>query len=401
MAHHTFLPGVVGLFVFVSKESLMSVTSVTLPSAFAAGVYSPPFNPLQAGNTNVVSGETQVVTANAGALPQLFIPSYAPFFAASVVLYFTPAGSSTPQLLTTGVDFYYAFPFLGASRAIGVAVYGGLILANNQLNGTITLNYSTLGGTWTQSVAVNQAAALRSDLDPYITAWEQVMTYATSFPIVTSAWDKVDTAKMTDVMLAILALGTSISNATATSQTLMANALAHIANRANPHADTTANLYGQTLENVANYLPSTDAQAADSTNTTSYITPAQLRYAIAAALPTATMSTYGTMMFNGATSLPSDATNATKVLTAVTFLSMVSVQTNYLGLLFNKKQNSATFSPFPITFPATWKGTSYANISTLIQAVQNFVGVYPLEYSAAQGKIWFPQAVTPPSLTLS
>ena len=90
-----------------------------------------------------------------------------------------------------------------------------------------------------------------------------------------------------------------------------------------------------------------------------------------------------------------------KALTAQGFLNLVASSNNPLGAAFNKAQVEGTFTPFPFNFPCVWNGNTYASMPALIQGIQNYVGIYPLEYSANQGKIWFPSGTDVPDLTIT
>lgn len=372
----------------------MSVTSVTLPSAFAVGTYSPAFNPAQTGTANQVSGEQQVVAANAGSDPLFLVPAYAPFFATTVSLSYTPAGGGSAQPLTAGIDYFFALPFISASRALAVPVFGGLVLANNQLAGTITLAYTTLGGSWTNTVAFNLGLEGLIGVDLYGTAFEQVANFSSVFPQVIGPWDKTDPTGLPDVMDSIKTLVADIGNAVGAGQTITSQGIVHLFDTNNPHHDTASTIG---LAQVENYPPATDVQAADNTNNTCYVSPAQLRISFAAGLPHAGDNALGVFKLNDA-SQGSDPTDNTKVLTAASFESLVQQPGTGIYTAFNRSQREASFSPYPLTFPVTWKGTSYPNMASLLQGIANFTGVTPLEFSVNQGKIWFPAGTTVPSL---
>jgi hypothetical protein len=373
----------------------MSVTSVTLPSAFAVGTYSPAFNPAQAIPANNVSGEQQVVAPNAGSDVLFVVPSYAPFFANTVVLTYTPSGGSA-QPLTPGVDYFFALPFISASRALSAAVFGAIVMANNQLAGTIGMAYTTLGGVWVTTVAANQALESRIGTDVYVTAFEQVANYSSVFPQVMGPWDKPDPTGMPDVIKSLTALINQMANSVLTEQSASAQGILHLFDEANPHRDNAASVG---LGNVVNYPPATDLQATDSSNNITYISPAQLKLAFAAGLPHANDGQLGVFLLN--LGLPgADAVSPTLVLTAASFASLIQTPGSGIYAGFNRSQQEATFSPYPFTFPATWQGSSYANMTQLLRAVATAAGVSTVEFNATTGKVWFPMGTTLPALAI-
>lgn len=375
----------------------MSVISVTLPSGYQPGQFHPAFDPLETLPANVVPGEKQVIAANFGTDVQFFTPAYAPFFADTVTVQFTDSATQQTRTLVVGIDYYYAFPFIGASRASKKAVYGGIALTNNQVNGVVTITYHTVGGGWESSVAINLAVAQLLAIDPYVTAWEQMVDYAVTFPVVGQPWDRQDLVGIPQVVASILSLRDAVQQQTDAQGTQNAAALAHISNLANPHHDSAAQLG---LDQVKNFPPATNLQAADPTNNTTYISPGQLGIAFSAGIPRASDTVAGLNLLNDGTVANAD-TDLTRALTAAGFLALADAPDNQLGQAFNKAQTEAVFHPYPFSFPATWNSNTYPDMATLLQAIRNFVGVNVAEFSSIQGKMWFPADVVPPVLTIT
>ena len=376
----------------------MSVTNISLPSAYAAGVYTPVFDSNGTNGANHISGEVQTVAANFGSDLQVLVPSYAPFYAQNVTVTFTDAVTHAVSTLTVGVDFFFGFPFLSASRACQLPVYGAIVIANNQLAGTFSLVYHTVGGIWSNTVAFDQGLELLSGVDPYATAWEQVTSYNQVFPNVNGPWDKTDPSNIPSVISSLLDLTAQINTQSSVQLTNFTAALAHLFATDNPHDDTAAAIG---LGNVDNYLPATNVQAADFTNTTTYVTPAQLSLAFASGVAHASDTVSGLVKLND-NSFAGDATDSTKTITALGFINLVSAQGTAINLAFNKAQQEGTFSPYPFTFPKTWNGVLYSNMTSLLAAIGASCGIFtPLEFSSNTGKIWFPAGTTVPNLTVS
>jgi hypothetical protein len=375
----------------------MSVSSITLPSGYQAGQFTPAFDPTETNGANVIPSELQVVVANFGTDVQFLVPSYAPFFADSFNVVYTDPLVGDPQTLVAGVDFFFAFPFISATRSCNKPVYGGIVIANNRLAGNFVMQYHTLGGVWSSSVSIDQAIELLIGVDPYVTAWEQVINYAGPFPIITTPWDKTDPTDIPAVVEQVLALRDAVVAAAGTSQTANQQAIDHVFDIDNPHEDQASQIG---LENVANLPPATNAQAADASNTTTYIAAAQLALAFQAGVPPANDSTPGMLELNAGTQA-GDATDPVKALTSAGFLLLAGDSGNPLGAAFNKQQQEARFTPYPFSFPCIWSGNTYNSMPALQAAIQNSVGVFPLEFSVNQGKIWFPSGITPPDLTIT
>ena len=374
----------------------MSVLGVVLGPKFTSN-YSPAFDPGATVSNNVIDYEIQVLSANFGSDVQFIVPSFAPFFASSFHLYYIDTNNNYTEL-HAGSDFFFAFPFISATRALNVPIYSGIVLANNQLAGNFSLLYHTLGGVWVNTPAINQAVEIRNDVDPYVTAWEQVVNYNQVFPNVNGAWDKTDPASMADVITAILGIEKSVQQSALSGLSQSMQGLTHIYETDNPHVDNAASVG---LGNVSNYPPASHAQAIDSTNDATYIRGNQLYDIFQKNLPAAQDTLAGIFKLNDASNLPADGSDAAKVVTAHSFNVLVSTQNNPVYSAFNRSQRTAYFTPYPFTFPRTWNGSQYTSMTTLLQAISNLVGVYPLEFNSNNGSIWFPPGVALLSLAVS
>lgn len=374
----------------------MSVTNVLQANGFRIGTYVPAFDPNRSNPANNVSNEQHVASANAGTDDLVLFPSFAPFYAAGLVVQHTPNGGSI-RTLTNGVDYLIGLPFLGASRALNSEVGGAIYLINNALSGTFTVGYHTLGGNWVYRRSLDEANLYSLDNHVANTSWEQYAKYSEAFPIITAAWDKVDRTSGLDLNGSVDGLIASMVAQVLDNRTKNMQALTHINRTDNPHVTTAASIG---LGNVANYPPATDLQAADPTNNTTYITPAQLSLAFSTITPTATDTSPGIMALNMGNQA-SDATNATDGLTAQGFYNLASSQANVLGRAVNHAQLSAAFSPWNGTWPALWNNYAYANPKSLLQALQAAVKIRALEMDLNTGKVWFPAGTTIPNMTLT
>lgn len=373
----------------------MSVTSIQLPSGYTANTVLA-FDPNHTVTQNVIVDERHTVSPNTGNDPLVIFPFFAPYYSNGMSVTYTPT-NGTARTLVINVDYYPAMTFIGATRALGTSVVGALVLVDNALSGTISVNYRSMGGSWVYRRSIDEANLFVLDNEPSITAWEQYANYAVTFPIITSAWDKIDPANIQDVGTAVNSLISSLIAQALDNTSKNSSAITHIGRKDNPHTTYKANVG---LGNVANYPPSTDQQAADPTNNTSYITPAQLFLAFSTITPAATDTSPGIMALNLGNQL-SDANSATEGLTAQGFYNLASSQSNQLGRAVNHAQISASFSPWNNLWPIWWNGNPYADAKQLLTGLQNYLKIRNLEMNSKTGKVWFPARTSIPDLTLT
>lgn len=330
--------------------------------------------------------------------------------------------------LTSGIDFYFAYPFIGATRAIGQPIYGGIKFIDLSLSGTMEIQYQTLGGIWISTQA-NIAATLATNptIDPCGIAWEQVNNFPNVFPTITTPWNMLDQTPLSSVVSNLEIIRENVStNALALNY---GSEIAHMVNMSNPHAVSTTQVG---LNLVSNYPPATNVDALNPAISNEYINAAQVNSMMHTGLAQATSSLAGVMRLNqGITT--SDNTEATSALTAAGFASLISRQDNAIGLAFNLGQQIGYVLSTPTTYPYTWNSVEYFNLYELtlalaagagtltlpavaypltwngtvcatqadfIAAVEAAVNVLPLEYNSVGGYFWFPDHITIPSLVI-
>ena len=380
----------------VDVRKNMSVTNVISENNFKAGTYRPFFDPTGSVNANLVTNERFVTSANSGTDALVLFPVHAPFFNIYTQITFTP-NQGAARALVYGSDYFFGLPFLGATRSLNKGVSGAIYLVNNALAGTFSVNYHALGGDWTYSRTIDESNLFSLDNDINTTSWEQYANYTKTFPIIFSAWDKADASSVLDLGVAVSTLTGNLVSQVLDNGNKNAAAIAHIARQDNPHGTTKADIG---LGNVANYPPATDQQAADPTNTTTYITPAQLALAFSTVTPAATDTSPGVMTLNQGNQIP-DINNSTDGLTAQGFYNLASTQTNQLGKAVNHAQIGANFTPWNNTWPVTWNGSSYSSARSLLNGLQDYMKIRALELNMTTGKVWFPAGTNLPNLTLS
>lgn len=378
----------------------MPVTSVFVPAAYAQGTYSPSFDTTQATTANRIDGEIHYITPGTANEKTVIFPFWGPFFSTLglVVRHTSDGGVST--VLQPGVDMFLGLPFHGARQAGLInPLYGAIVLNNPNLSGTITLTYRTIGQPWVYRrdlASANQFAILNNVVT---TSQEQYANYQSAFPVVGTPFLPDDQSKLTEVYAGALTQYGVIAENFIKQKADHADAIAHWFRKDNPHQETKVSVG---LGNVANLPAATDAQASDPTNNSTYITPAQIPLAFANITPVATDSVAGAVILNvGATT--ADGGDATKALTAAGFVALINNADSDLSKAINQLQKTATFSPWPATWPTTvtWRGAQYTTVKALMAALAAHVGVSVLEHNPKTGKVWFPSYVTIPTMTLT
>ena len=96
---------------------------------------------------NLVTGETHSVTPAILSNFGYVILSHGPFFGQNLNVIYTPAGGS-PVTFVLGTDYTTTFSIPGIGNSIATQIWGALEFYNITLNGTITVTYQALGGSW-------------------------------------------------------------------------------------------------------------------------------------------------------------------------------------------------------------------------------------------------------------
>ena len=131
---------------------------------------------------NLVPNEVQyVVPPTSITDTSVVVPRCAPFHADSMVV--NTGSLNAPVPLTEGVDFFFVYKFIVASRATGYRIFGGIMFTNRNFNGNIWLTYQTIGGDAVlddYSVVEQWSRSLRNVR--YI-SWDQLAGLPAGFPV--------------------------------------------------------------------------------------------------------------------------------------------------------------------------------------------------------------------------
>lgn len=228
-----------------------------------------PFDPTGMNIVNRVVGEQHIVTDNNYKNFFFCVPKFGPFFANSIQVNNIVNGAPVP--LTEGIDYYCAIPFIGATRSIGLPVYGGISFSNLNISGIVTITYQTLGGEWLYDDAAILTTIANQAYNPRIISWEQITGIPNVFPVINHAWNLNDMVGQTEILNQL----SNIESAILTRAASVGST--HLTNLSNPHGVTKTQVG---LGNVENYAPASLAQAAAGTSTNTVLTPAALKYVI-------------------------------------------------------------------------------------------------------------------------
>jgi len=268
-----------------------------------------PYDPTGSAATNRITNEQHVVNPLSYRENNFIVPKMAPFFIPDVgtpmpVRFVDNDGNS--RLMVLGQDYYFGFKFYTASRAVGRPVYGGIVLLDNTLVGTIVIDrYQSIGGNWTLSTQEYLELIADRLHNPKIVMWESVVDIPVYFEPVDHDWRILDMVGMGDVSQKLITIEEAIR------QSSTGSINEHILNRENPHEVTKDQVL---LGLVRNLTTATQAIAQAGTSDDYYMTPLRTRQAIASqALAPLTAHTQATGNVHGMIAADINAYNKLEV----------------------------------------------------------------------------------------
>ena len=215
---------------------------------------------------NLISDEVHQLTAANYRDYFFIIPNYAPFFQKNIqVTFFTDTDS---RVLTPGIDYSFAVPYMGAIRSLGEFIYGGIGLNLSFQSGSIRITYQTLGGDYVSDP--NSVWERLANLA--IVYWDQVQDIPSVFP---PGPHSVDYEDITGQIEVINSLNDIVTAITSTPIAELRITLQHLLNTNNPHQTTKAQIG---LEKVVNRAIANDIDVINRTPTDDYVTLRQVLY---------------------------------------------------------------------------------------------------------------------------
>lgn len=140
-----------------------------------------PYDPNGNSPANLVKNDRQTLSQINGDPFRYIIPEFAPFYVNNFAARAVNA-AGTQILLRHGIDYQFNARYIGATRANGMAVYGAVIIINQDIQGPITLTYQCLGGAYSANRNYVIQTIAQNNYNPRRIAWDQVTNAPTTFP---------------------------------------------------------------------------------------------------------------------------------------------------------------------------------------------------------------------------
>lgn len=125
---------------------------------------------------NLIQNEVATLTEVNGITYRIAIPNFAPFYTTNLVVKYNNT------ILQEGVDYVLVFPYIAASRSIGIMVYGGISFNFTYPNGTIKLSYQTIGNPWIGDSAYAYQVLAEKAYNARVTSWDILTNVQQTFP---------------------------------------------------------------------------------------------------------------------------------------------------------------------------------------------------------------------------
>lgn len=168
-----------------------------------------PFDATGTATTNLVSQETHQVQEFNYRSSFLIIPEAAPFYIDNLIVRYN--NGTVIKELIRDVDYKLVFDYRAATQSIGKPVYGGILL-NIFSTGTISIDYQTIGGTWTCDRNYVLQKLVQNEFNPRVTIWDMITDKTDLFPPINHQ-QTIDTIYGMDKLIAqMVALETAIIN---------------------------------------------------------------------------------------------------------------------------------------------------------------------------------------------
>ncbi len=131
--------------------------------------------------SNLIPNELHVLTEVNNSTYRVLVPDFSPFYLDNFSITHTDTlGNITT--LQPDVDYIFTLPYLAGSRSIGKMLYGALSISSNIIDGTLSITYQTLGGTWIADKNLVLTTIANINYNPVITTWDAVTNIQDTFP---------------------------------------------------------------------------------------------------------------------------------------------------------------------------------------------------------------------------
>ena len=163
--------------------------------------------------SNLFAAEVHPIDEFTYLIYNLIIPNAPPFFGVGLVVTYTNS-LNVSSVMVLGIDYSMAFLYDAATESIGTPIYGGIVILNTALTGTITLKYQSIGGLFLidRPTIVNQLLSMT--VDPINTYFDVFSTATVPFPIVLNNYLLPDTIGQDALLAELILLANTIANKT-------------------------------------------------------------------------------------------------------------------------------------------------------------------------------------------
>lgn len=125
---------------------------------------------------NLIENEVATLTEVNGIDYRVVIPDFAPFYTTNLVV------KHNNTVLQEGVDYVLVFPYIAATRSVGITVYGGISFNFTYPNGTIKITYQTIGNPWIGDSAYAYQVLAEKAYNQRVTSWDVLTNVQQIFP---------------------------------------------------------------------------------------------------------------------------------------------------------------------------------------------------------------------------
>lgn len=219
--------------------------------------------------TNLVKQELHTLTSINSAPYRALIPEFAPFYLNNLLVeHIEEDGTVNP--LTIHENFNEVFPWMDASRKTRQHLYGGILLTDLSLSGTIRLTYQTIGDKWCVDRDYVYNVLLSKVYNPRIVWWDQITNVHDWFPVIDHPTEAED---ITGIERMIEELGNITRAILEGTDKTPASFVAHMTEIGNVHSMTASDI---NLGQVQNLPLATDEEVLNRIPVTKYVTLRQV-----------------------------------------------------------------------------------------------------------------------------
>lgn len=181
--------------------------------------------------SNLVVDEPQVLTVTNSDPFRYIIPNFAPFYVNNFKIV-AKSATGSDIILKHGIDYDFNMKYIGATRAIGLVVYGGVTIINRNIQGTVYITYQCLGGKYSADRNYVIQTIAENNYNPRMVAWDQVTSIQETFPPTQHAQDLDTFTGYRDLIDAINSLTAKIGT---TPEPLKEMLFQHVLDYNDPH----------------------------------------------------------------------------------------------------------------------------------------------------------------------